>query len=100
MGWRKTGLGLIAAAVVLAGANAEARPRPQRVRPPVVRPRVALPRVQSPPRTRLEPRANAGELPQNWVEQLQEMKPSAQQKFLKNNERFNSLPPDQQSLIR
>lgn len=39
-------------------------------------------------------------LPSDWVEQLQEMRPAQQQRFLKNNLRFRSLPPQQQALIR
>jgi hypothetical protein len=39
-------------------------------------------------------------LPSDWVEQLQEMRPAEQQRFLKNSLRFRSLPPQQQTVIR
>ncbi len=43
------------------------------------------------------PRAN---LPPGWVEQLRQMPPADQEKFLNNNERFRRLPPQQQTQIR
>jgi hypothetical protein len=42
----------------------------------------------------------AAALPQDWVEQLQEMTPPEQERFLRNNDRFRSLAPRQQALIR
>lgn len=43
------------------------------------------------------PRAN---LPPGWGEQLREMSPADQEKFLNNNKRFRNLPPEQQAQIR
>jgi|HubBroStandDraft_1064217.scaffolds.fasta_scaffold97664_3 hypothetical protein len=39
-------------------------------------------------------------LPQKWVERLQDMTPDQQERFMRNNARFNSLPPQQQDQIR
>jgi Protein of unknown function (DUF3106) len=39
-------------------------------------------------------------LPQKWVERLQDMTPEQQERFMRNNARFNSLPPQQQEQIR
>src|SRR6185503_11634086 len=50
------------------------------------------PRV--PPRLRVRPR-----LP-NAIERLQDMPPQRQEQFLHNNQRFLSLPPEQQAAIR
>src|SRR5262249_46275223 len=38
----------------------------------------------------------AGELPPNWVERLRDMQPAEQEQFMRNNQRFQSLPPDRQ----
>ena len=39
-------------------------------------------------------------LPPKWMEQLREMSPQEQQRFLSNNERFQQLPPERQAQIR
>jgi hypothetical protein len=39
-------------------------------------------------------------LPPKWVENLREMSPEAQDRFLANNDRFQSLPPARQAQIR
>lgn len=44
-------------------------------------------------------RAMAG-LPPKWVENLREMSPEEQQRFLQNNRLFQNLPPDRQEQIR
>lgn len=45
------------------------------------------------------PRAVAG-LPPKWVENLRDMPPDEQERFLQNNEKFQSLPPQRQAQIR
>jgi hypothetical protein len=47
----------------------------------------------------MNPRGAAG-LPPKWVENLREMPPEAQQRFLENNDKFESLPPARQAQIR
>jgi len=39
-------------------------------------------------------------LPPKWVENLREMSPEAQERFMRNNDRFQSLPPVRQAQIR
>jgi hypothetical protein len=39
-------------------------------------------------------------LPPKWLENLRDMPPTEQQKFLENNERFRKLPPQRQEQIR
>lgn len=39
-------------------------------------------------------------LPPKWVEHLQELSPEEQERFLRNNARFQGLPPQRQQLIR
>lgn len=39
-------------------------------------------------------------LPPSWGDQLKLMQPAEQERFLKNSERFRSLSPEQQALIR
>jgi hypothetical protein len=39
-------------------------------------------------------------LPPKWVENLQEMSPEEQDRFLQNNQRFHNLPPERQQQIR
>jgi Protein of unknown function (DUF3106) len=39
-------------------------------------------------------------LPPKWVEQLRDRSPEEQQRFMENNERFKSLPPERQAQIR
>jgi len=44
-------------------------------------------------------RSMAG-LPPKWVEQLRDLSPEEQQRFMQNNARFKSLPPERQAQIR
>ena len=39
-------------------------------------------------------------LPPRWMERLQEMSPTEQERFLSNNEHFKGLPPERQAQIR
>jgi len=39
-------------------------------------------------------------LPPKWVENLREMTPEEQERFMNNNRRFQSLPPERQAQIR
>ena len=65
--------------------------------------------AQKPPRPRTErlerapgarpPLPRAG-LPPRWIQQLREMSPAEQEKFLNNNARFRSLPAERQAQIR
>jgi len=50
-------------------------------------------------RVQANPRGLAG-LPPKWVENLREMRPEEQERFMHNNERFQSLPPQRQAQIR
>lgn len=80
--------------ILVPGARRRVVPPPAAARPPA---------VVRPPANAIRPRDNApppAGLPQEWVDQLQGMRPAEQQRFLKNNERFRSLPADQQALIR
>jgi Protein of unknown function (DUF3106) len=45
------------------------------------------------------PRAMAG-LPPKWVDNLRDMPPDEQERFMQNNEKFQSLPPQRQAQIR
>jgi hypothetical protein len=45
-------------------------------------------------------RRNLNGLPSNWVERLHGMAPEQQERFLRNNARFQSLPPERQAQIR
>jgi hypothetical protein len=58
-------------------------------------------RVQNQPNAQPKPgeRRMMG-LPPKWVERLQDMTPDQQERFMRNNARFNSLPPQQQDQIR
>jgi hypothetical protein len=40
------------------------------------------------------------DLPPKWIEQVQNMSPAEQERFMANNERFRSLPPQRQEQIR
>jgi hypothetical protein len=84
---------------LLLASGAEARPRPQQRVVPAPRRRAALPPgpLSRPPAPLM---GRAADLPPDWVEQLQEMRPAEQERFLKNNERFRSLPAQQQAVIR
>ena len=39
-------------------------------------------------------------LPPKWVDKLRDMSPEEQQRFMRNNARFQSLPPQRQEQIR
>jgi acyl-CoA reductase-like NAD-dependent aldehyde dehydrogenase len=39
-------------------------------------------------------------LPPKWVENLRDKPPAEQERFMQNNERFQSLPPGRQQQIR
>jgi uncharacterized protein DUF3106 len=84
---------------LLVACGAEARPRPQQRVVPAPRRRAVMP-----PGPLNRPNAplvgRAADLPPNWIEQLQEMRPAEQERFLKNNDRFRGLPAQQQQLIR
>ena len=41
-----------------------------------------------------------GNLPGPWVQKLGQMSPQEQERFLRNNQRFQNLPPEQQAKIR
>jgi hypothetical protein len=65
--------------------------------------------AQKPPRPRTErlyrppggrPAVPRAEMPLRWIEQLREMSPAEQEKFLNNNARFRSLPAERQAQIR
>ncbi len=82
-------------ALLLAGANTQA----QQVPAPVPRPRAVLPPAPMVrPPSALDGRI--ADLPPQWIEQLQEMSPAEQERFLSNNERFRSLPVQRQAQIR
>jgi hypothetical protein len=65
-----------------------------------------------PPRNAFRPNVNAGAgrsqpnlrgmaaLPPKWVDNLRDMSPEEQQRFLRNNDRFESLPAQRQAQIR
>jgi len=94
-----TGIAL-AAALTLAGApNALAQGRPPQIRmvqqgarpfqPVPGRPGAANPQMR-----------RMLDLPPQWANQLRSMTPQQQERFLANNERFQSLPPGRQEQIR
>ena len=82
-------VGLFAVALLLA-STADARPQ-QEVRPGAVPPSAVLPPALQ---------EGAADLPRDWVDQLREMRPVEQERFLRNNLRFRGLPAEQQALIR
>jgi DNA-directed RNA polymerase subunit F len=41
-----------------------------------------------------------GNLPAGWMNRLQQMSPEERERFLQNNQKFQSLPPEQQKAIR
>jgi len=96
MSRRYLGVGFFVMVLLLAaGVNAQA----QRVPPPVPRPRAAVP-----PAPNIRPpnglQGRIADLPPQWIEQLQEMGPAEQKRFLSNNARFRSLPAQRQAQIR
>jgi hypothetical protein len=50
---------------------------------------------QKPPNER-----SAVGLPPKWLDSVRDMPPAEQERFMQNNERFQSLPPQRQALIR
>jgi hypothetical protein len=46
------------------------------------------------------PRARMADLPPQWIEQLEQMNPGEQERFLSNNERFRRLSAQQKMQIR
>lgn len=80
------GIAALAWAVLTPGANVFAQKNRARMeRVPEERPGAGGARANIPP---------------GWVEQLRQMPPGDQEKFLNNNERFRALPPQQQAQIR
>jgi hypothetical protein len=56
-----------------------------------------------PPRSEQRPaqrQQNLAGLPPKWVGRLREMSPEEQERFMRNNARFQDLPPDRQAQIR
>lgn len=91
------GLGFLVGALLL-GWCADAHGQ-QSVPAPAVR-RGAMLLAQRMNPAPVDAQRRVADLPQNWVEQLQEMTPVEQERFLKNNARFRSLPPQRQAVIR
>src|SRR5271170_1997958 len=57
--------------------------------------------VQPPSAGKGQPNARGIEgLPPKWVENLREMPPGEQDRFLENNQKFQSLPPARQQQVR
>jgi hypothetical protein len=85
----------VVALLLAAGTNTLAQQAPS----PVRRPRVVVPPVPStePPNVL---RGRIDGLPPHWIEQLQEMGPAEQERFLSNNARFRGLPAQRQAQIR
>jgi Protein of unknown function (DUF3106) len=92
---RSVEFGLLAVGFLLASA-AHAQ---QRIPTPAARRRAMLP-VQRVSPAPAGAQSRIADLPQNWVEQLQEMTPAEQQQFLRNNARFRNLPAQRQAVIR
>jgi Protein of unknown function (DUF3106) len=94
---RSVQAGFLAAGLLLAsGAGLHAQ---KRTAAPLVPRRGILP-IQRISPVPAGAQSRIADLPQNWVEQLQEMTPAQQQRFLKNNARFRSLPPKEQAVLR
>jgi len=86
------GMAALAWALLTPGATLFAQKgRGRMERPPAERPPAERPEAGA------APRAN---LPPGWGQQLREMSPADQEKFLNNNKRVRSLPPEQQAQIR
>jgi hypothetical protein len=60
---------------------------------------VARPNAPAPGQGQPNARNMAG-LPPKWVDQLRDLSPEEQHRFMQNNARFKSLPPERQSQIR
>jgi hypothetical protein len=82
-----TTVGTLVATLLLASAAVAQESAGRRALPP---PAVLPPALQD----------EAADLPSGWVEQLQEMRPAEQERFLRNSLRFRSLPAEEQALIR
>ncbi|HEY4740970.1 MAG TPA: DUF3106 domain-containing protein [Candidatus Acidoferrales bacterium] len=59
----------------------------------------ARPNAAAPAQGQPNARSMAG-LPPKWVDQLRDLSPEEQHRFMQNNARFKSLPPDRQAQIR
>lgn len=81
--------------VFAAGVTAQA----QRIPAPAPRPRAAVPleSITRPPNVL---QGRTADLPPQWIEQLQELGPAEQERFLSNNARFRTLPAQRQAQIR
>src|SRR5580704_6498338 len=80
---------LLPGSVALAQRNVPPAPP----RPKVQRPAPLAKKPNPPTRQMLD-------LPPKWIEQVQNMSPADQERFMANNERFRSLPPQRQEQIR
>jgi hypothetical protein len=97
---RPIGFGILALALVLFPAGAPAQqtgPNQADSDQPVSKD--ALPVLPVGPGRAID-QDRIAKLPPKWIEQLQEMSPTEQDQFLRNNERYRSLPPRQQTVIR
>ena len=74
--------------------------RAQRIPVPAPRRRVVVPPVLPSDRPPAVLQGRIADLPPEWIEQLQDMRPAEQERFLRNNARFRSLPAQQQAVIR
>ena len=87
---------LVAALLLAAGVNTQA----QRLAVPDQRPRVVVPPAPGSTEPPNVLRGRIDGLPPQWIEQLQEMGPAEQERFLSNNARFRGLPAQRQAQIR
>jgi hypothetical protein len=85
---------LAGAFALFAGSTAFAQRKNALPPPRPNAPRVVPPRPPTPVQRRML------DLPPKWVEQVQNMPPAQQERFLANNERFQNLPPQRQAQIR
>ena len=93
---RSFDLGFLVVALLLsAGLNAQAQQVPAPARRTGV---VVPPAANAGPSNVLQGRI--GNLPPQWIDQIEEMDPPQQERFLSNNERFRSLPAQRQAQIR
>ncbi len=75
------------------GTAAQQEGKPARPVPPRQQMRPRIPNA-------LPPAGNPNKLPPKAIERLQDMTPTRQEQFLRNNQRFLNLPPEQQAQIR
>lgn len=66
-------------------------------KPPAQERQHPLPAQNAAPRKQGEA---SGNIPSDWAGRLRQMSPEEQDRFLRNNERFQNLPPQQQAQIR